>query len=68
MDIIKLSKLGEGNTLEYKRNTDKLDSILKSVSAFANTAGGIIQGNRAKNRLTLGSEQGSDCPILLYCA
>lgn len=42
MDIIKLSQLGEGNTLEYKRNTDKLDSILKSVSAFANTAGGII--------------------------
>ncbi|NCT57496.1 MAG: hypothetical protein GW760_07320 [Legionella sp.] len=42
MDIIKLSQLGEGNTLEYKRNTDALDSILKSVSAFANTAGGII--------------------------
>lgn len=42
MDIMKLSQLGEGNTLEYKRNTDKLVSILRSVSAFANTAGGII--------------------------
>ena len=42
MDIIKLSQLGEGNTLEYKRNTDTLASILKSVIAFANTTGGIM--------------------------
>ncbi len=42
MDIVKLSQLGEGSTLEYKRNTDSLTSILKTVSAFANTAGGII--------------------------
>jgi ATP-dependent DNA helicase RecG len=42
MDIRKLSQLGEGKTLEYKRNTDSLFSILKSVVAFANTAGGII--------------------------
>lgn len=42
MDIVKLSQLGEGSTLEYKRNTDKLVFILKSVSAFANTASGII--------------------------
>ncbi len=42
MDIIKLSQLGEGKTLEYKRNTTSLASVLKSVVAFANTAGGII--------------------------
>ena len=42
MDITQLSKLGEGKTLEYKRNTDSLLPILKSVIAFANTAGGII--------------------------
>ncbi len=42
MDIIKLSQLGESGTLEYKRNTDSLVTILKTVSAFANTAGGII--------------------------
>lgn len=42
MDIIKLSQLGEGKTLEYKRNADSLVSVLKSVVAFANTAGGII--------------------------
>ncbi len=39
MDIIKLSQLGEGSTLEYKRSTDNLTTILKCVSAFANTAG-----------------------------
>ncbi len=42
MDIIKLSEFGEGNTLEYKCNTEALTTILKCVSAFANTAGGII--------------------------
>lgn len=42
MDIDKLSQLGEGKTLEYKRNTDSLVQVLKSIIAFANTAGGII--------------------------
>lgn len=42
MDIEKLCQVGEGKTLEYKRNTDSLESILKSVIAFANTVGGII--------------------------
>ena len=42
MDILKLSQFGEGKTLEYKRNTDSLISVLKSIIAFANTAGGII--------------------------
>lgn len=42
MDIIKLAKLPESKTLEFKRDTSSLDSILKSIIAFANTAGGII--------------------------
>ena len=42
MDIAKLSQLGEGSTLEYKRNTDSLDAILKCIIAFANTAGDVI--------------------------
>ena len=42
MDIIKLSQLGEGNTLEYKRNAEPLTAILKTISAFANTSVGII--------------------------
>lgn len=42
MDIIELAKLSEGQTLEFKRDTSSLDSILKAVIAFANSAGGII--------------------------
>ncbi len=32
----------EGKTLEFKENTKSLASIIKTVIAFANTAGGII--------------------------
>ncbi|GJM07277.1 MAG: ATPase AAA [marine bacterium B5-7] len=42
MDIGQLCTLGESKTLEYKRNTDSLVSILKSIIAFANTAGGTV--------------------------
>ncbi len=42
MDVLKLAGLPEGKTLEFKRDASSLDSILKSVIAFANTAGGII--------------------------
>lgn len=42
MDVEKLVNLPESKTLEFKRDTSSLDSILKAVIAFANTAGGII--------------------------
>lgn len=42
MDILKLIKLKESQTLEFKRDTSSLDSILKSVISFANTVGGIL--------------------------
>ncbi len=42
MDIIRLAKLPESKTLEFKRDTSSLEPILKCVVAFANTAGGII--------------------------
>jgi ATP-dependent DNA helicase RecG len=42
MNIVTLAKLPESNTLEFKRDTSSLDSILKAIIAFANTAGGII--------------------------
>lgn len=42
MDIEKLAHLPESKTLEFKRDTSSLDSILKAVVAFANTSGGII--------------------------
>ena len=42
MDIVKLIKLKESQTLEFKRDTSSLDPILKSVIAFANTVGGLL--------------------------
>lgn len=42
MDIEKLVQLPESKTLEFKRDTSSLDSILKAVVAFTNTAGGIV--------------------------
>lgn len=42
MDITKLADLPESKTLEFKRDASSLDSILKAVIAFANTAGGIV--------------------------
>lgn len=42
MDILKLAQLPESKTLEYKRDSSSLDSILKTIVAFANTAGGIL--------------------------
>jgi len=38
-DILKRE---EGKTLEFKENASSLDGIVKTVAAFANTAGGII--------------------------
>lgn len=42
MDIQKLAQLPESNTLEFKQDSSSLDSILKTIIAFANTAGGIL--------------------------
>jgi ATP-dependent DNA helicase RecG len=41
MDIKKMIKLPESQTLEFKRDASSLESILKSIIAFANSAGGI---------------------------
>ena len=46
----------EGKTLEFKENTTNLKGIIKSVVAFANTAGGVIVvgiGNRNKEIIGL---------------
>jgi predicted HTH transcriptional regulator len=42
MDIQKLIKLPESKTLEFKRDSSSLESILKTIVAFSNTAGGIL--------------------------
>jgi ATP-dependent DNA helicase RecG len=42
MEIEKLVTLPESKTLEFKRDLSSLENILKTIVAFANTAGGII--------------------------
>nr|NGX32883.1 hypothetical protein [Candidatus Anoxychlamydiales bacterium] len=38
----KLLRFEEGKTLEFKENATSLDPIIRTVIAFANTAGGIL--------------------------
>jgi len=47
MDIEKLLIQPESKTLEFKKDLTSLDPILKTIVAFANTAGGILIIGRA---------------------
>jgi predicted HTH transcriptional regulator len=42
MNILKLLTSPEGKTLEFKRDLSSLKSVLKTLIAFANTAGGAL--------------------------
>ena len=42
MKLIELLKRNEGKTLEYKRDLSSPDGILRTLIAFANTAGGTV--------------------------
>ena len=42
MDIEKILTLPESKTLEFKRDLSSVDPILKTLVAFANTAGGML--------------------------
>jgi ATP-dependent DNA helicase RecG len=42
MEIIKLLQRQEGKTLEFKRDLSSSNKVLRTVVAFANTAGGIL--------------------------
>jgi len=42
MDIIEILRQPEGKTLEFKRDLSSPNPFLRSVVAFANTAGGTI--------------------------
>lgn len=42
MKLVELLKRAEGKTLEFKRDLSSPEGILKTVVAFANTAGGIV--------------------------
>ena len=42
MEVEKLLEQSESKTLEFKSNLSSLDPVLKTIVAFANTAGGIL--------------------------
>ncbi|MFM9101611.1 MAG: helix-turn-helix domain-containing protein, partial [Cyanobium sp.] len=42
MDLLDLLRLPEGKTLEFKRDLSSPEGALKTIVAFANTAGGIL--------------------------
>ncbi len=42
MDIVDTLRRGEGKTLEFKRNLSSPDGVLRTLVAFANTAGGVL--------------------------
>ncbi len=42
MDLVELLKRHEGKTLEFKRDLSSPDKAMRSLVAFANTAGGIL--------------------------
>lgn len=55
--IEELLKLNEGKGLEFKENSDNISSIIRTIIAFANTAGGtLILGIRDKSKEIIGLE------------
>ncbi len=61
MKITELLKAPEGKTLEFKRDLSSPQNLLKTLTAFANTAGGrVIIGVRDKTREVVGVEDPLD--------
>jgi len=42
VNLVEVLRKPEGKTLEYKRDLSSPDGLLKTLVAFANTAGGIL--------------------------
>ncbi|MBS0635094.1 MAG: ATP-binding protein [Verrucomicrobia bacterium] len=59
MNIEKLLSLPESKTLEFKRDLSSLDPILKTIVAFANTAGGVLIIGRSPDGKLSGIEGGN---------
>ncbi len=61
MSILELIKSVEGKTLEFKQDLSSPRNLLKTLVAFANTAGGrIVIGVKDKTRETLGIDNPLD--------
>ena len=61
MDLLALLARPEGKTLEFKRDLSSPTRFLRAVTAFANTAGGIVLvGVEDRNRDVIGVEKPMD--------
>jgi ATP-dependent DNA helicase RecG len=57
MDITTLLQFSEGKTLEFKQNLNSHDGVLRTIIAFANTAGGtLVIGVEDKTKNVVGVE------------
>lgn len=56
IDVMKLLSMDEGKTLEFKRDLSSMEPILKTLIAFANTAGGILIVGRDDDGEIIGIE------------
>ena len=54
MELEKLLLLPESKTLEFKRDLSSSDPILKTVIAFANTAGGTLIIGKSSDGVLIG--------------
>ncbi len=54
VDIKEIISWPEGKTIEFKRDLSSIKPILKTLIAFANTAGGILLIGRDNNRTIVG--------------
>lgn len=58
MDLAELLRRPEGKTLEFKRDVSSPEGLVKTVVAFANTAGGVVVvGVDDKSRTVVGVDQ-----------
>ena len=54
MDILRLLSLHEGKTLEFKRDLSSPKPVLRTLVAFANTAGGTLIIGKADDGVVIG--------------
>jgi Predicted transcriptional regulator containing an HTH domain and an uncharacterized domain shared with the mammalian protein Schlafen len=52
-DLVEILRRPEGKTLEFKRDLSSPDGALKSIVAFANTAGGTLLVGRRQGRISI---------------
>jgi ATP-dependent DNA helicase RecG len=61
VDLLELLKRPEGKTLEFKRDLSSTERVLRTLVAFANTAGGtVLLGIKDRTRHVRGVKEPLD--------